>query len=591
MNPSVLSVSPCFAFLPSSSKTQCLTALALTTLCGALASAQPVITSTDTTTATHSGRVILRGQGFGDRTTAGGGGTLLVNGLPAHYARWSGTHISLYIPEQATPGPATISLTTESGTAAANITITPRPPADGKLLWKFKTDGPIIRHRGRVAADGTVYASDSLGFLYSIAPSGALNWVYCADCVNGTGSEGPVALGHDGTIYVGGNPLGPETNIHAVNADGTRKWLYTDIWTDCVAGPSVGPDGNVYAVMETAGAGLTCLDPATGQRLWAALPPGQRFDERGQWGADITFGPTTPGGHPNQIYVTFDMRPMQVPIPQGANSALFAFGTDGAHKWSVAVGGQSIAGGQQQGEAAVGHDGTVYECSLLPPNAWALYAHDPSNGSTKWNLYLPPGNVISEPTVANDGTVYIVRNTIHIHAVNSSGAVQWTYTDPTGSLYEAAVESPDGRMVISAGSIGDTMTFSGHIRAVTGTGQNLWSLFLPRENNTPIIPRTRAFYSPDSRRAYLGTSGREVAGEEYAYLLALDTAPPAPTSCDADFNQDGDTATDQDIESFFACLGGTCCDTCLSADFNADGDTATDQDIESFFRVLGGGNC
>jgi len=59
----------------------------------------------------------------------------------------------------------------------------------------------------------------------------------------------------------------------------------------------------------------------------------------------------------------------------------------------------------------------------------------------------------------------------------------------------------------------------------------------------------------------------------------------------ADFNGDGDYGTDQDIEAFFACIGGHCCPTCGSADFNADGDLATDQDIESFFRVLGGHAC
>jgi len=59
----------------------------------------------------------------------------------------------------------------------------------------------------------------------------------------------------------------------------------------------------------------------------------------------------------------------------------------------------------------------------------------------------------------------------------------------------------------------------------------------------------------------------------------------------ADFNHDGDVATDQDIEAFFACLAGTCCPLCSSADFNGDGDVGTDADIESFFRVLAGGSC
>ncbi|HYE62731.1 MAG TPA: hypothetical protein VD997_12115 [Phycisphaerales bacterium] len=61
----------------------------------------------------------------------------------------------------------------------------------------------------------------------------------------------------------------------------------------------------------------------------------------------------------------------------------------------------------------------------------------------------------------------------------------------------------------------------------------------------------------------------------------------------SDFNGDGDSGTDQDIEAFFACIGGTCCATCFpgGADFNGDGDAGTDQDIEAFFRVLGGNAC
>ncbi len=61
-----------------------------------------------------------------------------------------------------------------------------------------------------------------------------------------------------------------------------------------------------------------------------------------------------------------------------------------------------------------------------------------------------------------------------------------------------------------------------------------------------------------------------------------------PASCTQDFNHDGDTGTDQDIDAFFACLGGNCCATCGSADFIGDGDVGTDADIEAFFRVLGG---
>jgi len=69
-------------------------------------------------------------------------------------------------------------------------------------------------------------------------------------------------------------------------------------------------------------------------------------------------------------------------------------------------------------------------------------------------------------------------------------------------------------------------------------------------------------------------------------------APIAPNRCQsADFNRDGDFGTDADIEAFFACLAGNCCNACVGADFNLDGDIGTDADIEAFFRVLGGGGC
>ena len=64
-----------------------------------------------------------------------------------------------------------------------------------------------------------------------------------------------------------------------------------------------------------------------------------------------------------------------------------------------------------------------------------------------------------------------------------------------------------------------------------------------------------------------------------------------PRCGSADFNRDGQTGTDADIEAFFRCLAGDCCPLCDSADFDGDGDTATDADIEAFFRVLGGGAC
>ncbi len=82
-----------------------------------------------------------------------------------------------------------------------------------------------------------------------------------------------------------------------------------------------------------------------------------------------------------------------------------------------------------------------------------------------------------------------------------------------------------------------------------------------------------------------------IANTSLDFFGGADAPVVAPPCGSADFNGDGDIGTDADIEAFFACLAGICCETCGTADFNGDGDIGTDADIEAFFRVLAGGAC
>jgi hypothetical protein len=84
-----------------------------------------------------------------------------------------------------------------------------------------------------------------------------------------------------------------------------------------------------------------------------------------------------------------------------------------------------------------------------------------------------------------------------------------------------------------------------------------------------------------------------VGGTYHGDNTACTSCGSAGTCGSADFDCDGDTATDADIEAFFRCVAGTCpAAPCAStADFDGDGDSATDADIEAFFRVLAGGHC
>jgi hypothetical protein len=102
------------------------------------------------------------------------------------------------------------------------------------------------------------------------------------------------------------------------------------------------------------------------------------------------------------------------------------------------------------------------------------------------------------------------------------------------------------------------------------------------EGSRDVYPRGRAF----SRTS----SGPWNPSDDFDLMFRTFVNQPN-SCCNADFNNTTEIG-DDDIEAFFACLGGDCCGTCPpNADFNCDGDVGTDEDIASFFRVLAGGYC
>ncbi len=152
---------------------------------------------------------------------------------------------------------------------------------------------------------------------------------------------------------------------------------------------------------------------------------------------------------------------------------------------------------------------------------------------------------------------------------------------------------------------------AGAVPTVTGNTNGEWRQY------TAVIPKTEivAQYecntgvrpdcgcscvplspSPNHAKITIGRfvgDGEPSSGTIYWDDVTYMQLPAAPTCGTADFDGDGDTGTDADIEAFFACLAGNCCATCFpgGSDFNQDGDAGTDADIEAFFRVLAGGNC
>ncbi len=178
-------------------------------------------------------------------------------------------------------------------------------------------------------------------------------------------------------------------------------------------------------------------------------------------------------------------------------------------------------------------------------------------------------------------------------------------TDIDTRLY---IFSLDGRGVMFNDDIetNDIFSFQSRVSAPAGVTMGEYYIAVaPYDHTAEDVSNQRLWLAEpfETQRAPDGPGAANpldhfsfTTGETGPYTIFLTGAcfvTAGPTCGTSDFDGDGDSGTDQDIEAFFACLGGNCCATCFpgGSDFNGDGDSGTDQDIEAFFRVLAGGNC
>lgn len=314
-------------------------------------------------------------------------------------------------------------------------------PHTTTLLWRFPTDG--VPGSPAVGKDGAIYVpvgllnTDTSGALYAITPNGSQQWkrpltilpsstapaidangmIY----VHGNGDEANIlavekliaitpegviswtftfngggpsltsyvqsspVIGADGTIYVGSQ----DTNLYALNADGTVKWARTPSLSSIDASPAIAPDGNTIYIVDSS---TTLFAYATsGVRQWSyplsdpAMGTGN--DQSPSIGADGT------------IYVG------------SPDQYLYAITPNGTLKWRFQTGARIRA------TPAIGTDGTIYV------GADGLYALNP-NGTKKWKFATSLFSSVS-PILDADGLVYW-RESFKAYAVNGDGTQKWS---------------------------------------------------------------------------------------------------------------------------------------------------------------------
>jgi V8-like Glu-specific endopeptidase len=201
------------------------------------------------------------------------------------------------------------------------------------------------------------------------------------------------------------------------------------------------------------------------------------------------------------------------------------------------------------------------------PDAGLLYAIAQANGQLYViNPSVRVAQLVGPPQGGNMGGLDFDRFTHTLYGIDDA---------PTGSRL-IRVSTTTGAWTV-VGNLGAGATDCNGL-AFNPYDHLLYTVNAPTGQMLSISPTTGAATIIGPTNGVFGSSFGMAARE-------------LPGTCSADFNNDGDSATDQDIQDFFQTLAGHPCPTCGSADFNGDGDSATDADIESFFRVLAGGPC
>lgn len=472
----------------------------------------PVISEVSDTTADRSQRIVISGNGFG---SSQGTGEVTIDGTAAWVTRWTETFINAYIPETASLGEVGVQVVTNAGASnVVPISVSARS-ADGRVQWRMAVEGDYMLHAPGVGPDGTVYINDLHGRLYAVRADGALLWI--VDTLRGRvggGTEGPVVVGDDGTVYVAANPLGPEVELLAYSPNGDLLWSFTepDAYTVAV-GPAIGPDGNLYAVFhdqDRVSSGAVSFTPA-GELRWSN-PGAPGIYEHGGIGAELAFSASNAGGAIDQIVFTVD---------NDSSRLIYAFDmATGTQRWEVPAAVNDNFEGQTVMAAGPEH-GLVY---IMESNGWGLQAFASSDGSRSWRFSPGIRAYATNPTVGPDGIVYFGWEAGHLSAVAPDGTGRWESVFPDGSATGRPSTTPDNRFVLVQGFA----SFEpGWLKALDPSDGSLaWQVDFGMDDGSNILPRRPVEVTPDSRRVFVpvAVSDRNPSNEHaYVYAIAIDS--------------------------------------------------------------------
>jgi len=363
----------------------------------------------------------------------------------------------------------------------------------GAVQWRFEMASPVPGSEVAVGPDGTIYAYDRTTF-YALNPDGSTKWTR-PGLVQALGKGASIDFLPDGTILTG-----TDDSITALNPDGTDKWKYEfDISvtnSHLEVGPSVGPDGNIYAVT---GIGTT----GTGLGAFSLTPSGEfRWHDSGN-------PPLAPINDSTGGPVFFTQERLIFPFQIVGSGAARVYGYDFTGDQTLYV-----------DFTCLGIPRTDSLNRLLLASACGIEALEQDGNQSYWTVQF--GAVNLAPALGADATAYSASWFGDVNAIRPDGSIQWTST-ADGAIRMIAVRQDVGCLVYSGA---DNFGVPDFVRGLdTGTGAVLWTTTLASANGyNEGVWTQRAPTSADGSVVYFTT--RFSGDGAPAALYAVRTGDP-----------------------------------------------------------------
>ncbi len=339
-----------------------------------------------------------------------------------------------------------------------------------------------------VGGDGTVYASATNG-IYAIDESGQRVWSQRA----GPPARATPAVAAGGRAYIQFFSSKPRPFGHAdLNSGslvafdrcGELRWKFPAPPRN-IHSPVLGPDGTVYITghypNRSAPEALFALRP-DGTRKWSKPAP-----------VDDTFvTPPVLDGRGNLYLATLEGR-------------LISLSPSGHSRWARVTKTRYV-------QLAVSDAGTLYAVATRAVEAFRL------DGSSRFKTEIL-GYSIPSIAVADDDRIYVARGG-GLHALASSGTVEWVFRQPGAALPPVVDATGTVYVVFNERGVG-------RLYAVDRTGQQKW-LFYTEQANALAMAADGTLYIAANDRLYALSECPDASCPDDGTAVAATNLPPPP---------------------------------------------------------------